>query len=492
MNPRHQRLIALVLALAIGLTGAIAPVSAAPEDQPILELRAAAAEVTAFRYRGEPVFIDPGIYLGVTGGPLELHAARASYADPVSLTQVIRDDAGAAIESRILATTMLNRWRGLKDFLEVVVTDRDGNQVKAYSPNLCPNGYGRERINDQGPFTPSYPEDCFGNPFTRSTVWGIDEGWAANAFGYGARPLDLRLGRYTFTASIAQQYVDAFGIDPAAATASVTVRVKRADDGCFECPFPRKSFQSQSPQSDEVPIVTSPDPATLTDLYALPSWGIHVENRRTKSLLNFGATIGAGGASSLVVEGFRREGEPLMDAFQYFFRDGEIYGKAPVGSLEFDNRDGHDHWHFLQFARYRLLGADTMEVRRSKKESFCLAPTDALDLALPGAVWNPGQLGLHSACGGPSSLWTRETLPLGWGDTYFQGLPGQSFNITNLPNGTYYIAVEANPEGLLYEQSTANNVELREIVLKGRPGERRVVVPPWNGIDTEGTLRNQP
>jgi hypothetical protein len=81
----------------------------------------------------------------------------------------------------------------------------------------------------------------------------------------------------------------------------------------------------------------------------------------------------------------------------------------------------------------------------------------------------------------------REVLPTGWGDTYFQGLPGQSFNITDLPNGTYYIAVEANPLGLLHERRTDNDVELREIRLGGTPGARTVTVPPWHGIDTEGT-----
>ena len=61
-------------------------------------------------------------------------------------------------------------------------------------------------------------------------------------------------------------------------------------------------------------------------------------------------------------------------------------------------------------------------------------------------------------------------LPSGWGDTYFQGLPGQSFDITDLPNGTYFIAVEANPDGLLIEGSTSNNTELREIKLRGTRG----------------------
>lgn len=39
----------------------------------------------------------------------------------------------------------------------------------------------------------------------------------------------------------------------------------------------------------------------------------------------------------------------------------------------------------------------------------------------------------------------------------------------------------------MFESSTANNVEARLIKLRGTPGHRRVVVPPWHGIDTENS-----
>jgi hypothetical protein len=74
-------------------------------------------------------------------------------------------------------------------------------------------------------------------------------------------------------------------------------------------------------------------------------------------------------------------------------------------------------------------------------------------------------------------------LDVGWGDTYQQYLPGQSFDITDLPNGTYFIQVKANPEGKLYETDTANNESPRKIILRGRPGQRTVKVPPYQGID---------
>ena len=74
-------------------------------------------------------------------------------------------------------------------------------------------------------------------------------------------------------------------------------------------------------------------------------------------------------------------------------------------------------------------------------------------------------------------------LDVGWGDTYGQYLPGQAFDITDVPNGRYVMRVEVNPEGLLYETTTANNVQDRVIRLKGKPGNRTAIVKPWHGID---------
>jgi hypothetical protein len=92
---------------------------------------------------------------------------------------------------------------------------------------------------------------------------------------------------------------------------------------------------------------------------------------------------------------------------------------------------------------------------------------------------------LATSCGGPGALWIREVLDVGWGDTYTQFQRGQAFDITGLPNGTYHVRVHVNPTGSMLETDTANNIEDRLIRLRGNPGHRRVVVPPWHGIDTE-------
>jgi hypothetical protein len=94
-------------------------------------------------------------------------------------------------------------------------------------------------------------------------------------------------------------------------------------------------------------------------------------------------------------------------------------------------------------------------------------------------------VGLQGECGSPTALWVAEEMPVGWGDTYIQSIAGQSFDVTRVPNGTYYVQVTANPEKVLYETSTRNDVSLRKVILGGTPGHRTVKVPAWHGIDPE-------
>jgi hypothetical protein len=147
-----------------------------------------------------------------------------------------------------------------------------------------------------------------------------------------------------------------------------------------------------------------------------------------------------------------------------------------VGQFEFDTRHGHHHWHMEDIAQYDLLDQDGNRVVLSSKQSFCLAPTDAINLTQAGADWRPDQAGLWSACAGEESIWLREVLPAGWGDTYFQSVAGQSFNITNLPNGHYAIRVTTDPNHNLLETDYTNNVGLLNITLGGKLGNRTVTI----------------
>jgi len=151
--------------------------------------------------------------------------------------------------------------------------------------------------------------------------------------------------------------------------------------------------------------------------------------------------------------------------------------------MEWDAREGHMHWHFTDFAQYNLLGADQKLVVRSGKEAFCLANTDAVDYTVPNAKWRPENTDLSTSCGANTVVAVREVLDIGNGDTYSQSLPGQSFEVTDVPNGTYYIQVLANPEKKLAELSTTNNSALRKITLGGTPDKRTLTVHPVGGIN---------
>lgn len=129
--------------------------------------------------------------------------------------------------------------------------------------------------------------------------------------------------------------------------------------------------------------------APLPNLRGLPAYGINTLRIHGRDYLAFGADVWNAGPGHLVVEGFRHEGEALMDAYQYFLVDGEVVGRVGAGVFEYDDRAGRDHWHFTQFARYSLVDGARSEVVRSDKEAFCLAPTDAIDLLHRGGMWRP-------------------------------------------------------------------------------------------------------
>jgi hypothetical protein len=221
----------------------------------------------------------------------------------------------------------------------------------------------------------------------------------------------------------------------------------------------------------------------LPDLAALPAWGIQsAVDEHGHDQLQFSATVWNSGPAPLVVDGFRGRGQDLMDAYQNFYRGAQRVGYRKVGSFEYDARPGHEHWHFRDFAAYTLVSTAGPRTVRSDKESFCLAPTDAEDLTVPGALWRPMVTGF-SSCGTRSSLSLREAMPVGWGDTYVQTLPGQSFDITGVPNGSYVIKVRANPYGRLLERSRRNNVSLRRVTLGGTPGHRTAAAAAYRGIN---------
>ena len=482
---RHRRG-GIALAAVLAVLSSVVPLASAPVSaggaRPELRLLATRSEVRVHRFSSGHVYVDPQVYVSASGGNFEIEQAREDYGSPF-VTRQLFDGGGSAT----LPDDLIDSWWGLSDFLHITLTRRDGSVRVDREVPFCPNTWGKVRVGPQGPSLPVYPESCSRNPFTLGSVYGIEQDWGASVAQGAFRGFYLRLkeGRYTMRIAIADRYLDVFDVDPEATSVSVSVVVKERERGRYSAPT--RAADVGAPTAG-VPTVRAAGTAGLPDLQPLPSWGIGVRRTERGEFLTFGANVWVSGNGPLVVEGFRREGERVMDAYQYFWEDGVPVGRARVGEMEFDDRRGHDHWHFRQFAAYQLLAEDRTTVVKSSKESFCLVPTDAIDLTLAAAALRPGNVGLWTSCGGRSDLWIREVLPVGWGDTYYQYLPGQSFSLKGVPNGTYYVKVVANPGRRLQELRYDNNVRLRQVIVRGRPGRRWVEVPPWHGIDTEAQV----
>jgi hypothetical protein len=318
-------------------------------------------------------------------------------------------------------------------------------------------------------------------------VWGIQKDWAVDPAEESFSSVKLPLGTYHVTESVSPAFRRLLHISARDAAATVQVKVVKPA-GCCGQRRARHSGRPRSlPRAPSAPTLTSPPRSALPDLVPLPAWSISVSHprRQARDYLDFAATVWVGGHGPLDVEGFRSHGSPVMRAWQYFWQNGRVIGRARAGTMGFDARQGHNHWHFEQFARYALLNRARSVTVTSHKQGFCIAPTDPIDLLLHGAVWQPPQVGLGGECGSPTALWVAEEMPVGWGDTYIQFIAGQSFDITRVPDGTYYVQVRANPQRVLYETSARNDVSLRKVILGGTPGHRTVKVPAWHGIDPE-------
>lgn len=471
---------AAALALAAPLLASVGPATAgaaAQADPPAPIVLWAPSHVTAYAFRNR-TWTDLGLRVIAQDAPFELWSQRSSYDDPIR-TVWRTADGDVALPAGTMST-----FSGLDGFLRVTIDpQKSGAKTLHLVRQGCLNGWA-ERVRPDATARSPYPTGCWYNPYSLGSVQGVQAGWAAPVLQQ-TRPLRIGPGEYTVTASIRPAYARMFGLSSQDATRTFRLTVADGDSEVGRATDPLAPAAVPAPHRPAGPAgradATGPEP----DLRSLPAWGISLS--KSGKYLRFSATVWNAGDSPLVVDGFRHDGEDLMDAYQYFFdADGNQTGYQPVGQMEWDARASHQHWHFEDFARYSLLAADRSEVARSKKEAFCLANTDSVDLTVTGAAWRPENTDLATSCGDSGSLSIREVLAAGWGDTYTQYRAGQSFPIADLPNGTYYIAVVANPEDRLVEESTDNNVSLRRIRLSGTPEHRRLSVPQVGTVTEEG------
>ncbi|MFP5224170.1 MAG: lysyl oxidase family protein [Actinomycetota bacterium] len=472
----RSRLAAIVAAFS--MLPVVGTTSAQAEEAPTLRLRGGSKTVDAWRdSQTGKVWISPTVMVQADRENFEILVQRPKYDEPIVATW--RRPSGDVV----LPAGLIRGWRGgaFYGFFRMEVVDGAGRTLASVRRSFCPSGYDRFPATAEASDQAIYPDSgCYGNPFTQGQVWGIEKGWIASPYLSLTAPLPARQS-YAVRIWITKPWRDALGLPPQVMSYPMTI-----NEANWGGPGPGKPRPIDDRGPEVVPdgpdgAPSDLDPATLPDLRSLPAWNIGLRREFGRTLVAFNATVWNAGPAPLVVDAFREDGEETMRAYQAFFRDGVRIGTQEVGEMIFHDDPTHYHWHFTDFAEYRLLDADGVHTLTSGKQSFCLAPTDAQDVTVPGANWRPGELG-YSRCGGPESVAIRETLPVGWGDTYHQGQFGQAFDVTDLPNGFYQLEVVANPEGNLLEGDLTNGSSRRVFALGGTKDRRTLVVAPYETI----------
>ena len=189
-----------------------------------------------------------------------------------------------------------------------------------------------------------------------------------------------------------------------------------------------------------------------------------------RKLLRFSNVVVNGGQGPLEV---RPENDPstgLTDAFQDIYThdpDGTLIFKydRPVGTFVFHPE--HDHWHFEAFATYALhavaedgsIGAQL--TADQDKVSFCLSDTQVANRNL--RYFSDRTYISDTACGQSGT----QGISVGWADKYGYRLFGQWVDVTDVPDGTYWLVSTADPMDLLDETQEGDNANAVKIAIAG-------------------------
>jgi hypothetical protein len=477
--------------------------------------------------RDQDGYISSGLvgYLGIRNQSIDFLARRTAYARPISVE--LRRQLSSRVETATLADSLDVQWDGIQEAGSTTIRDAGGEVLTSETFPLCPVAV--ERIDRDTRVRRPPSGYCGAHPLALGAMWQMVDGWAAPVSLVDQ--LDLPLGDYEVTVEISKDLAQvlkmtkpvttfSLHVEPLDQTSSsdvptdvptdvsvVTDTTVVVDSVPFDPstptsdPFFDEGLYFPEPPPDPAdsgaPILPHPtskvdpadlpkDPSVLPDLRALPAWGMSVYLASNgREYLSYSATVWNAGPGALVIEGYRPQDSETMVAAQIFRKGDNEVGSLDIGTMEYHGGD-HQHWHFLDFARYELTDSKKQLIERSAKQSWCLAATDAIDTTVDNVDLTQGAQDLFSQCGDINNVWIREALPVGWGDTYSDGYVEQHFDVTDLPNGTYYVKITANPFGNIAEAGDAkNNIAYRRIELSGEPGSRILRVPPHQGIDTE-------
>lgn len=131
--------------------------------------------------------------------------------------------------------------------------------------------------------------------------------------------------------------------------------------------------------------------------------------------------------------------------------DGSFYDRL-AGNFLYHPTHGHmhyDEWTHFRLREYLPGGGVGAVLRTGEKTSFCIIETTVYDSSLPG---------FNNSAWGPYSCGQLQGQKPGRADTYGSTLSGQFIAIDTLPNGTYWLEGEVDPNNNVIEKNETNNI----------------------------------
>jgi hypothetical protein len=164
------------------------------------------------------------------------------------------------------------------------------------------------------------------------------------------------------------------------------------------------------------------------------------------------------GAGPLEIRGSTVVAPDQQQVLQRIYRsDGSFYDRL-AGTFVY--HPSHQHTHFDGWAVYRLRslladGSVGPIVAAGDKTSFCLLDVVPYDLPVESGAASAAPPYRYTTCGQ-----MVQGISPGWADVYDLELDGQWIDVSNLPDGPYWLEAEVDPEQRILElpEGESNNL----------------------------------
>ncbi len=202
------------------------------------------------------------------------------------------------------------------------------------------------------------------------------------------------------------------------------------------------------------------NPLLLPDLMTLPPSSLYItrDDSTDTSLLRLTNSVWNGGYGPLELWGRAQADASTHSVVQRIYLGDGNYEERAVG--EFIFHPGHNHWHLDSFSLYELWsisenGTLDQVKATSDKVSYCLRDIH------PNPHPHHAPRMVYGTC-----TYGRQGLSVGWVDVYDHYLPGQSIDISGLPDGVYALISTADPYNLIQESDETNNAAVIYLEIK--------------------------